>query len=99
MKTFKQLSEAQQQLAVNRRVIEIVEGLTQGHIILTDPTMHEKFMRACEKANKMKTPWFSASYVMDELGIEITDMARREVEHYVFVSPNDPVFVPEPQVE
>lgn len=98
MKTFNDLSEAQQAVAVRNRLQFLMEMICDGTLKFNDPEIAAAVERAAQKAEDMKTPWFMHEYVMDEIGTQVTELAAAEARECLYAEPHE-VVMPEPVLE
>lgn len=97
MKTWTQLSNTQQQLAVDSRLNWLLEKICSGELKFNDEDMQSEVERAAQDADSMRTPWFMASYVMDRLGDRLRVMATSECEQILYAESHE-VVMAEPMV-
>lgn len=82
MKTYDQLTEAQQQAAVNKCLDDLLELVICGALRfngrLNGDDLQARINAAGEKANDMQTPWFAGEYILDVCREELEAMARTD---------------------
>lgn len=69
MKRYDDLTEAQQELAVELFISRILSDIIEGSMRFNDEQNGDDFQAvvdaAIEKANDMQTPWFANEYIME----------------------------------
>lgn len=69
MKRFVELSEEQQEKAIDHYLGLLVESLVEGHIRFDDGQNGDNLQDAIDcaiaESNRKQTPWFAGEYVMD----------------------------------
>lgn len=69
MKRYDDLTEAQQELAVELFISQILADIIEGSMRFKDEENGDDFQAvvdaAIEKANDMQTPWFANEYIME----------------------------------
>jgi hypothetical protein len=93
MKTFKELSEVQQNKATEyflRRILrEIIEDGWIPKIEGIDD-FEERLVEAFAEANRLHTPWFAGQCVMEHCGEELAAMALCDAEEALYNEDNGP---------
>ena len=88
MKTYQQLTEAQQEKAREKALVELLKAILEGGIRFNDSLngdgMQGKIDKACAEAEQMHTPWFAHEYVMDVVGDELRGMAQCDAEDAIY---------------
>ncbi len=91
MKNYTQLTEEEQQAAIEKCVkniwLEIVEMGRQFNE--TNPDLQARIDKAVEKAEQMQTPWFCFSYVMDTCSDDFYQMAEEEAKNALYSEPGE----------
>ncbi len=68
MRTYEQLTEAQQKQASERALSELLENVLQNGLRFNDKLNGDNFQeaidKAIEEAEGMETPWFAHEYIM-----------------------------------
>lgn len=94
MKKFCELTAAQQEQAVAYCAGKVLDAIVTGGLRFNDALNHDDLQAridaAGEKADKMRTPWFSHEYIMDTCKEEINGMARCEAEDALYQEQDDP---------
>lgn len=75
MKTFDQLTEAQQTDAIEDCTISLLKAITEGAILFNDDELQARVDAAIQKSEDMRTPWFAYEYVMEAIDAELSGMA------------------------
>lgn len=88
MKTFDQLNENQQKLAIEKALTSDLEAILNGYLRFNDElngdNLQARIDAAIEKAEKMKTPWFAHEYIMETCKDELEGMARCTAEDALY---------------
>lgn len=88
MKTFEQLDSTQQEKAIQKCTVRLLEAILEGGIRFNDQLnqddLQARIDRAMAQAEKMKTPWFASEYVMETCKDEIEGMARCDAEDALY---------------
>jgi|SRR3990167_1152140 len=95
MKTWTELTEEQQQKALDIRLKDLLCEVVEGSLRFRDDedTLQGDIDKAIDKANKMQTPWFASEYIMDSVGNQLRDCVKSECEDAYFIEARDPVIV------
>ncbi len=95
MKSFDQLTTAQQQKAIDSCTTRLLQAVCEGAIQFNDAANHDDLQARIEaafaKAEKMRTPWFSGEYIMDTCRDDLEGMARCEAEDALYSEPGENV--------
>lgn len=93
MKTWEQLTESQQEKALDKAVENLLTDILEGAIRFSDEKNHDnlqaKINAACEKAEQMRTPWFASEYIMDTCLDEIRGLAQCDAEDALYLEPSE----------
>lgn len=88
MKTYSELTPEQQKKAVEHFIKLDLESIIDGWLKFNDDlngdNLQARIDAAIEKAERMRTPWFAAEYIMDSCGEEITLMAQCSAEDCLY---------------
>ena len=99
MKTFAQLTKAQQSAAIDSAVNRLLSAICEGAIRFNDELncddLQARIDAALVRADEMQTPWFSGEYVMDTCADDIRGMATCDAEDALYLEPGETA-VPEP---
>ena len=97
MKKYEELTTEQQEKARNKALTNLLETILDGGIRFDDDSnqndLQARIDRACEKAEKMRTPWFAHEHIMDTCGDELEGMAQRDAEDSLYAEQDDPPVV------
>lgn len=97
MKTFTQLTSAEQETDVERCLNHLLRGVVEGAIRFSDDInedgLQARIDTALEEADDMQTPWFAGEYVMDTCRDDMEGMARCEAEDALYSEPHEHVIV------
>ena len=85
---YQELTQDQQDSILKRHYHSFMQAVCEGAVEFTDPQITEGIERAHKKCEGMQTPWFIASYVQDEVGDLLMQIARTEVESAFYVNPD-----------
>ena len=93
MRTYEQLTPAEQDEAVNIAASELLEGILEGAIRFNDALnaddLQARIDTACARAEEMRTPWFAHEYIMDTCRDEIMGMAQCDAEDALYPEPGE----------
>jgi hypothetical protein len=93
MKTFDQLTDNEKAKAIDAAVSRLLEGICEGVLRFSDEKngddLQARIDAAFERAEKLRTPWFAADYIMDAAGDEIREMAQCDAEDSVYSEPGE----------
>ena|SRR3990167_5559976 len=93
MKTYSELSEAQKDRALEKALMDILRGVSEGVIHFNDElnkdSLQERIDAAWKKAEAMKTPWFAHEYIMDTCRDDLTSMAQAQAEDSLYAEPSE----------
>lgn len=88
VKTYDQLTPEQQGKAVDMAVNSLLTAILDGAIRFADDKnqddLQARIDAACEKANRMQTPWFADAYIMDTCADDIRGMAQCDAEDALY---------------
>ncbi len=88
MKTFSELTQAQQDTARARCLEDLLLGIIDGAIRFDDEAnqddLQARIDRAAQQADKMRTPWFAHEYIMETAGEELLGMAGAQAEDAIY---------------
>ncbi len=88
MKTYQQLTQAQQEKALDKAVECLLTSILEGAIRFNDKLNHNDLQAridaACAKAEKMRTPWFAGEYIMDTCSDDIRSLAQCDAEDALY---------------
>lgn len=88
MKRFEELTETQQQKAEEKALVSLLEAILEGGIRFNDAlngdNLQARIDAACEKAEKMHTPWLAHEYILDTCRPELEGMARCDAEDAIY---------------
>jgi hypothetical protein len=94
LKRFDELTTEQQERAVDRCMVQLMEGIVEGYIVFNDSAnkddLQARINAACEKAAAMRTPWFAGEYILDTCKAELESLARGEAMESLYSEPEDP---------
>jgi hypothetical protein len=95
MKTYNQLTVEQKQKALDKEIESLVKAIMEGAIRFNDKknkdNLQARIDAAWKKAERMQTPWFAGSYIMDTCKDEITGMAQCVVEDALYPESSETV--------
>ena len=95
MKTYSELTKEQQEKAVEKELTSLLSAVIDGAIRFNDEInnddLQDRIDRACEKAEKMRTPWFSHEYILDTCREDLTGMAIASAEDALYAEKNENV--------
>lgn len=84
MKTYTQLSDQEQnhaeKIALGNLINNVLEGAIRFNDKLNKNNLQANIDAACEKADKMQTPWFANEYILDTCREELESIAQCEAE-------------------
>ena len=96
MRTFKELTDKEKNGAKEVALAELLEGIMQGMRFSSDEgaeidgnALQGRIDAAGEEANRMQTPWFWGSYIMDTCKEDLTSMALGDAEEALYPGPED----------
>ena len=93
MKNFNQLSkqerEQAQAIALNRLIEHILDGAIRFNDKVNKDNLQANIDAACEKADKMKTPWFTNEYILDTCRADLESMAKCDAENALYPSASE----------
>lgn len=97
MKTYSQLTEAQQEKAQESALNALLNAILEGAVRFNDELNGDKLQAridaACEQAEKMQTPWFAGEYIVEAVGDELRGMARVDAEDAIYPERGEFVFM------
>jgi hypothetical protein len=97
MKRFDELTEEQQEAAVNKQIEGWLQDICDGAITFDDEAngddLQERIDAAFEEANRMKIPWFSHEYIMETCEKDIRELAQNTAENALYAELGDPMIV------
>lgn len=85
--SFKQLSPKQQAFVVQWHYQTLLRQAADGAVVFGSPEIQAGVQRAEETCERMKTPWFLQSYLHDEVGDLIMQIAKTEAESVYYLNP------------
>lgn len=95
MKTFDQLTPAQQAKAEIKCLENLLEAICEGAIRFNDKLnrddLQARIDAAADKAEKMHTPWFVGEYILDTCRADLEGMARCDAEDALYSAPGENV--------
>lgn len=97
MKTYEQLTPAQQEkareTALNALLTAVCEGSVRFSDSLNGDDTQDRIDRAFKKADRMQTPWFAHEYVMEDKKVAefLTGIANAEAEQALYRNVNESV--------
>lgn len=95
MKTFIDLTEEQKEKAITQEMSSLLEAIISGAINFNDKlngdNLQARINTACEKANDMRTPWFSHEYIMDTCSDDIRSMSEASAHDALYSESNEHV--------
>jgi hypothetical protein len=93
MKTFEQLTQEQQQIAVDRCLTDLLTDICNGTLGFNDELNHDDLQKridtAFAEAESMQTPWFAHEYIMDTCREDLEAMARPTAEDALYPEPHE----------
>jgi len=92
VKTYTQLTSAQQSQAVEKCLLLLLDDVVEGRIRFND-NLQSRIDAAIQEANYCQTPWFAGECVMEEVGKELWDMARCRAENALYAEPNEDIIL------
>jgi len=75
MKRYNELTEAQQEKAIDRWIANLLDSIASGELRFRGDDLQERIDGAVRMANRACTPWFVGGYIMDTCREEIRIMA------------------------
>jgi hypothetical protein len=89
VKTYDELTEAQQELARSKALDSLLEAVLEGLRFsdeLNGDDLQARIDAAGQKADDMRTPWFAAEYIMDDESAaeELRGMAECDAEDALY---------------
>lgn len=79
MKTFDELTDAQQEHAIHKCIVSLLEDIVGGTIRFDDKAngtdIQARIDAAIAEAERMLTPWFAPQYVLKAIDAELSGMA------------------------
>ena len=88
MKTFNELTEKQQQKAIDYFLKIDLEAIMDGWLKFNDDLngddLQQRIDDAWKKAENMRTPWFWGDYIMETCSEELTAMAQAAAEDSIY---------------
>ncbi len=95
MKTYIELTEAEQANAHGQATHQLLESILEGSIRFNDGMNGDNLQAcidaACAKAERMQTPWFAGEYIMDSCGDDIKAMSLCDAEDSLYAEPSEHV--------
>ncbi len=93
MKTFEQLTAAEQTVAVDKAIQRLVEQIAEERIHFNDAlngdNLQARINAAWKQMERLKTPWFIGEAVMETCGVEIRGMAQCNAEDAIYSEPGE----------
>jgi len=93
MKTYAELTQEQQEQAVERALSELLTDIAQNGLRFDDAAsgddLQARIDRAGETAEQMQTPWFWPGYIMDTCADDLQAMARATAEDALYAEPGE----------
>lgn len=88
MKTFKELTDAQQEHAIQKCIVSLLENIVEGVIRFDDEAngtdIQARIDAAIDEAERMQTPWFAHQYVLKAIDAELSGMALGQATESLF---------------
>lgn len=98
MKCFDELTEKQQEAAVQYWLEDLVTAVIEGAIRFDDEKngddLQTRIDAAFEKSEEMQTPWFVGGYVLDVAREELEAMARADAAAALYLEEDETPYVP-----
>ena len=91
MKTFEQLSEAEKARANSLCLNHLLKAVVEGQIAFTQSELSKKIKIAFDRAEQMRTPWFTHEYVMDTCRQELESIAKADAAAALYRDPGEVV--------
>lgn len=88
MKTYAELTLAQQDKAVEHELNSILVDICEG-VDYSDSPLSERIAEAERKAEAAQTPWFLHEYVMETCAEDLKDLARFSAENSLYSEPHE----------
>ena len=89
MKTFTDLSEKEQAIAIEVATIQLLGKICDGKVRFADPALQTKIETAAKDAERMKTPWFMHEFVIETCKEEVTRAAKIDAERAYYREQGD----------
>ena len=89
MKTFEQLSDEEKTKAKGLCLKNLLKEICEGSITFSNLELRKKLKTAFDRAEQMRTPWFTHEYVMDTCKTELESIAQQEAEVALYRSPGE----------
>lgn len=96
MRIFTELSETEQNKAREIALNELLEGIMEGMRFSSNfgseidgNALQTRIDAAGEEANRMQTPWFWSSYIMDTCQKDLESMAEGDAEEALYPGCNE----------
>jgi hypothetical protein len=93
MKKFDELTEEQKTKAIEKTLIEILEDIVNGSIRFNDELnqddLQARIDKAFDKAEKMRTPWFSHEYILETCREDLESLAICQAEDMIYLEQNE----------
>ena len=96
MRTFTELTETEQNKAREIALSELLGGIMEGMRFSSDfgseidgNALQARIDAAGEEANRMQTPWFWSSYIMDTCQEDLESMAAGDAEEALYPGPGE----------
>ena len=95
MKTYEQLTPEQQEKALTKETLNLLQAIMERAIGFNDElngdNLQARIDKAIEEAEDNRTPWFAGDYVMKAVGEDIKGMAQCTVEDALYSEPDENV--------
>lgn len=95
MKTYDQLTLAEQRQAEAQALDSLLQAIIEGAIRFNDKANDDDLQARIDKAGKqadeMRTPWFVGEYIMDTCRPELEGMAQVDAQDALYPDPTEHV--------
>ena len=93
MKTFDDLNQEQQEKAVHKCLVQLLDCILEGGIWFNDELngddLQARIDAAIAEADRMQTPWLAASYVKEAIDAELSGMALANAMDALYPEPGE----------
>lgn len=88
MKTFDELTDAQQEHAIHKCIVSLLEDIVRGTVRFDDKAngtdIQARIDAAIDEAERMRTPWFAHKYVLKAIDAELSGMALSQATESIY---------------
>ena len=93
MKTYGDLTEKQQEAAVDFCVGKLLDRILEGALRFDDEASGDNLQKridaAIREADRLQTPWFAGECILETCGKDLRDMAAFDAENALYAEPGE----------